>query len=247
MYDLIYGIATVLYIVVLTFYGQAYGFSKLKSFVLGTIAVVVDYFVILFVTWVESGFQNFGNQNAVRVFVFNPFLIYVVAKLMKVDVRKFSDFNAFPAMVWYGLGHFACLAANCCRGYAYYEGTFMYKVAYALTGTNMLPQPTIESIGALAIAAVLLAIGIKYKFQTKGYMYYIMLILYGSQRFFVEFFRNNQKVIVFREMTSAKGNFGISSLALWALAMFIEGVIILTLLVRWDKKQEAAKIASAAA
>lgn len=238
MYNLIQGIAMAIYVIVLTLYGKAYGFSRWKSFLLGAIAVTVDYFVILFVTWVENGFQSFGNQNAVRVFVFNPLLIYLVAKIMKVDFRKYSDYNAFPAMVWYGLGHFACLAESCCRGYAYYEGTFMYKVAYALTGTNMLPMPIIESVGALITAAVLLGIGIKYKFQTKGYMYYIMLIIYGSQRFIFEFFRYNQKVIIFREMVSARGNFGISNLALWALAMLVEGVVLLTLFVRMDKKRE---------
>ena len=124
-------------------------------------------------------------QNAVRVFVFNPLYIHIVSKLLKVDYRKYCDYNAFPAMVWYGLGHFSCLATNCCHGFAYY----------------------------------------------------IMLILYGSQRFVAEFFRNNYKLIVFTEMSSASGVIGISNLALWALAMFVEGVIILTIMVRRDRKQ----------
>lgn len=231
----------VVYIVVLTFYGQQYGFSKVKSFILGTLAVSIDFTIILLVTWVENGFQNFGAQNAVRIFVFNPLLIYIVAKCMKVDFRKFNDFNAFPGMLWYGLGHLACLCTGCCHGYAYNEGSVMYNIAYTLTGTNMLPQQLIESVGALAIAAILLWIGIKYKFQTKGYMYYIMLILYGSQRFFLEFFRDNEKVIVFNEMTSANGQFGISSLALWALAMFVEGVVLLAIIVYVDKQRAQRK------
>lgn len=225
-----------IYIVVLTLYGKKYGFSKIKSFLLGIIAVAVDYSAILILTWIENGFRSFGAQNAVRVFVFNPLFIYIISKLMKVDYRKYCDYNAFPAMVWYGLGHFACLTTNCCCGFAYHEGTTMYQIANFLTGTNMLPQQIFESIGALTIAAVLYGIGIKYKFQTKGYMYYIMLILYGSQRFIAEFFRDNNKLIIFGEMTSADGYIGISNLALWALAMLVEGVILLVLTVRWDKK-----------
>jgi len=238
MYNTIQGIAMLIYIIILTLYGKKYGFSKRKSFLLGIIAVVVDYTAILLLTWIENGFTNFGAQNAVRVFVFNPLFLFIVSKLLKVDYRKYCDFNAFPAMMWYGLGHFACLAANCCAGYAYYEGTFLYKVAHMLTGTNMLPQQILESLGALCIAAVLYEIGRAYNFKTKGYMYYIMLILYGSQRFLFEFLRNNEKIIVFGDMASSDGVIGLSSLSLWALAMFIEGVVLLTITVFLDKKRE---------
>lgn len=238
MYNAIQGIAMVIYVVVLTLYGKNYGFSRSKSFILGFLAVSIDYVVILLMTWVENGFQSFGAQNAVRVFVFNPLLIYLVAKAFKIDFRKFGDYNAFPGMLWYGLGHLACIAEGCCHSFAYNEGTFMYKVAYALTGTNMLPQQIFETVGALLIAAVLLGVGFKYKFNTKGYMYYIMLILYGSQRFFFEFFRDNNKVIVIKDMVSADGQIGISNLALWALAMFIEGAVLLTIIVCYDKKHK---------
>ena len=247
MYALIQGIAMVIYMIVLTFYGKYYGFSRGKSFILGVLAVSVDYVVILLVTWIESGFQNFGAQNAVRAFVFNPLLIFLVSKAMGISYRKYCDYNAFPGMVWYGLGHIACITEGCCHSFEYAEGTFLYKVAYTLTGTNMLPQQIFETIGALLIAAILLAIGIKYKFKTNGYMYYIMLILYGSQRFIFEFFRDNHKIIVFRRLYSGNGNLGISSLALWALAMFVEGVICLGVLYCIDKKRKKteAKVAEA--
>ena len=227
-----------IYVITLTFYGKYYGFSKSKSFLLGIIAITVDYIMILVLTWIENGFVNFGAQNAVRVFVFNPLLIYIVAKIMKVDFRKFCDYNAFPGMLWYGLGHLACIYAGCCQGFEYIEGTTMYNIAYALTGTNMLPQQLIESVGALLIAAILLGIGIKYHFKTNGYMYYIMLILYGSQRFIAEFFRDNEKIIVFKEMASSLGQIGLSSLSLWALAMLIEGVILLGIIVYIDKNKQ---------
>lgn len=247
MYNIIQGLAMVIYIIVLAFYGKNYGFSRSKSFILGFLAVSIDYVLILLITWVENGFQSFGAQNAVRVFVFNPLLIYLVAKAFKIDFRKFGDYNAFPGMLWYGLGHLACITEGCCHGFAYNEGTFMYKVAYALTGTNMLPQQIFETVGALLIAAVLLGVGIKYKFNTKGYMYYIMLILYGSQRFFFEFFRDNNKVIVIKDMVSADGQIGISNLAFWALAMFIEGAVLLTIIVCFDKKREKKKEITAVA
>ncbi len=237
MYALIQGIAMLIYVIVLTLYGKAYGFSRPKSFLLGFLAVSIDYCVILLMTWVESGFQNFGAQNAVRVFVFNPLLIFLVAKAVKIDFRKFLDYNAFPGMLWYGLGHIACITEGCCHGFEYKQGTTMYSIAQALTGTNMLPQQIIETIGALLIAAILLIVGMKYKFQTKGYMYLIMLILYGSQRFIFEFFRDNNKLIIIKDMVSADGQIGISNLAFWALAMFVEGVILLSVLVYVDKKK----------
>ncbi|MBE6812203.1 MAG: prolipoprotein diacylglyceryl transferase [Ruminococcaceae bacterium] len=242
MYALIQGIAMLIYVIVLTLYGKAYGFSRPKSFILGFLAVSIDYVVILLMTWVENGFQGFGAQNAVRVFVFNPLLIYIVAKIMKVDFRKYLDYNAFPGMLWYGLGHFACLTTGCCQSFTYKEGSFMYDIAHALTGTGMLPQQILESVGALLIAGILLAVGIKYKFKTNGYMYLIMLMLYGTQRFFFEFFRDNEKLIVIKDMVSANGQIGISNLAFWAAAMAIEGAILLAVMVIYDKKHKKAEI-----
>lgn len=238
MYDLIQGISMVLYVIILTFCGPKYGFSKLKSFVMGLTAVSIGYFLIILVTWVENGFRSFGAQNAIRSFVFVPFLILIVSKWFKADFRKFGDWLAMPGMVWYSVGHLACLTTGCCHGFSYYEGTTMYKIAYALTGTSMLPQQIIESLGTLLIAVILLIIAIKYRYNTRGYMYYIMLILYGSQRFILEFFRDNHKIIVFRDMVSADGQIGISSLALWALAMVLEGIILLSVIVRYDKKDQ---------
>ena len=243
MYNLVQGIAMLIYIVVLTFYGQKYGFSRRRSLLLGVVAVTVDYIAIILLTWIENGFTNFGAQNAVRVFVVNPLLIYCVSKFLEVDYRKYCDYNAFPGILWYGLGHIACITEGCCGGYAYYEGTFMYKVANFLTGTNMLPQQIIESASALLTAAVLYWIGHKKNFQTKGYMYYIMLILYGSQRFIFEFFRDNEKIVVFGDMASADGVIGLSSLSLWALAMLVEGAILLVITVYLDKKR--AKVSAA--
>lgn len=62
--------------------------------------------------------------------------------------------------------------------------------------------------------------------------------LYGSQRFIFEFFRDNNKVIVFRRLYTANGNLGISNLALWALAMFVEGVIFIAVFYYIDKKRK---------
>lgn len=238
MYNIIQGLAMIIYIITFIFYGKCYGFSKFKSFLLGFSAVVIDYLVIILITWIDNGFTGFGQQNAVRVFVFNPLIIFIMAKVSNVDFRKFCDFNAFPAMLWYGLGHLACIAEGCCHGFAYYEGTTMYNIAHSLTGTNMLPNQIIESVGALLISAILLFIGIKKRFNTKGYMYYLMLILYGTQRFVLEFFRDNEKVIVFSELQSANGQFGISNLALWAVAMTVVGTVLLTITAIKDKKAE---------
>lgn len=113
----------------------------------------------------------------------------------------------------------------------------MYLLANILTGTNRLPNQIIESIGALLIFLILWIVAKRNHYKTKGYLYYIMLILYGSQRFLLEFLRDNNKVIVFYDLKNADGAFGISNLAIWAAAMFIEGVIILYLTIRHDKKR----------
>lgn len=235
-YNLIQSIAMLIYIVILTLYGKRFGFSKKQSFILGITAVIVDYNLILLLTWIENGFILFGAQNAVRVFVVNPLAIYILAKIAKVDFRALCDYNAAPAMIWYGLGHLACLIPNCCHGYAYYEGTTMYEIAMFLTGTNMLPNQLLESVAALITGIILWLITVDKNYKCKGYLYYIMLIVYGTQRFLFEFLRDNNKIIPFHRMSTANGYFGISNLALWAFAMVVMGVTLLAITIYHDKK-----------
>lgn len=220
------------------YYGRKIEMSKMKSFTCSIFSIVFFHFFMLFQAWVENGFQNFGAQNLVRVFAFAPIVFILEAKIFNVSFRTMSDFHAIWPMLLHGISHYACFFENCCIGYEYLEGTTAYKIAYALTGTNMLPNQIFESTAALIVALILFIIAKKKNFQTNGRLYYIMLVIFGAQRTLWEFLRNNEKVIVFSEMKNAvSGDFGISNLACYSILAVLVGIGFLVAYHIIDKKK----------
>ena len=81
MYDLIQGLGIVTYLLFFTFYGKHYNISKLKSFILAVSGMIIYLFLVKFLAWAETGFRYFGSENGIRVYVFLPIFIYVLAKI----------------------------------------------------------------------------------------------------------------------------------------------------------------------
>ena len=226
MYALINGISYVAALLFVMFYGKKYGVSKFKSSLTMICGMICFLFLLKFLAWAEGGFKSFGAENAIRAYVFLPLLIYGLSKLFKTELFATFDLLATGLSIGYGVGHYACIFAGCCHGFQYYEGTTMYKIAYALTGTNMLPLQFLEATSAMLIFAILLVFAKKMKYQTNGRLFCLWYVLFGSTRFMWEFLRDNKKVIVFTPLEQADGYFGLSSLAIWALLMVAAGVIV---------------------
>ena len=62
--------------------------------------------------WVESLFTDWGHHNAVRVYIWMPALLFVIAKLMSVSWATLCDFIAPSACIFMALpGWAACSPA----------------------------------------------------------------------------------------------------------------------------------------
>lgn len=238
MYDLIQALALIAYVIMFTFYGRHYKIPRLKSFLMGLFTIIVYLLLVKFLAWAETGFKSFGSENAIRVYVCIPVLMFLFAKVVKEDVLHVFDLIGISSILVYGIGHLACIFPGCCHGFAYHEGTFMYRVSYALTGTNMLPLQLMESVSALLIFIILYVTAYKMQYKTKGRIFCLWYWLFGGSRFFWEFLRDNRKVIVFAPLKQADGYFGLSTLALWAAGMAITGVIFYFFVVRRYEKQK---------
>ena len=217
-------------------YCHKHGFSKLKAFMMAGFNTVLTWSIIFLLSWMCNEFQGFGTQNAVRVFVTFPFIIWVQAKIFNVNFRELSDRYAVGPVLTYFVGHIACMFVGCCHGFEYEEGTKLYSIAHALTGKNMLPQQLFEVLGAFITSLVIYYFFIKTKQNAGGRLFWWMTIAYGTQRFFFEFFRDNKKLFLIKEMEGALHHdpdihgaayWGISELALWAIGMIIVGAIML--------------------
>ncbi len=242
MYKLIQALSIVIWIVFYVFYGKHMNLSKPKSLIVSLYSFVLTYFGIFILTWIESGFRDFGAQNAVRMFIFIVPIIWSETKIFNLDFRKNLDYQSLWPMIWYGLGHLACLFPYCCHSFHYNEGTTLYNISHFLTGKDMFPQQLAESICALLIALILWIALRKRNYDMGGRAFFIMLLAYGAQRFVWEFFRDNKKLVVFGKMSFAYSTethqavWGISNLAFWALSMVVVGTAGLIIINHIDKK-----------
>ena len=108
----------------------------------------------------------------------------------------------------HGIAHFGCIFEGCCYGYQWEHGIWNP----ALNDYRFPIQP-IEALVAVAIAAITIVRIRSFGYSGKSKAYAMMLILFGSTRFVLEFFRDNQKLFL-----------GISSLAIHAFVMFVLGL-----------------------
>lgn len=237
MYTVIHIISMVVSVIFNTYYGNKLGLTKTKAALSSAFSLALLYITMLVIPWVESGFKVFGGQNMVKAYAFAPLIFVIDCLVFKIDFRKVSDMHAVWPMLLHGISHFACLIPMCCGGYCYLEGTKMYEISQKLTGTNMFPNQIGESVAALIIGLIMFLIAKKKNFNLNGRLFYVMIIVYGINRFFWEFLRNNNKIIVFGEMTNAEsGYFGLSDLSFYCIAMIVVGIVFLTAFAIKDRK-----------
>ena len=232
--------------VITVFWARHYGISKLKALLITVVSDVLTFAGILLLTWIESGFKSFGAQNIVRVYAFLVPIVLLEAKVFRVDFIRCLEFQSIAMPLCYGLGHFACLTRMCCFGFHYVEGSAGYAVAHALTGTDQLPMQIFESVSALLLYVIIVIAAAKTHYKPKGYLFAFFQIGFGFTRFFWEFLRDNDKLIVFGPMkgavdaTGRQAMWGISNLAMWAVATFLAGVVLAVGLAIYHKKAKKA-------
>lgn len=208
------------------FYGKKYGLNPKKGFLFTVVSYIAIYLWAYILAWIESGFKNWGHHNAVRVYVWMPVVLLLVAKLFKTDWRKSCEFIAPSTCIVYGIARLGCLFPGCCYGYPCEWGIYSNEA-----GMKVFPVQLCEAVTSLVIAGVVLYIAWKKGYSARAKTYPIMLILYGSTRFIWEFFCDNEKVFL-----------NISALAMHAALMFIVGIISFIVLSAKDKKEpETAK------
>ncbi|MBQ3136971.1 MAG: prolipoprotein diacylglyceryl transferase [Clostridia bacterium] len=236
MYIAIHIISIIIALAFSGYHGYKLGIGKAKSVLISVFCLMTCYIFVSAIPWFESG--EIGSLNMVKIYAFTPPFYFLASKVFKVPFRNVCDLNGIWPMILFGLSHMACLIPKCCGGYVYLEGTKMCALAQALTGTNMIPNQLMESIAGLIIALAMFILAYKKDFKLNGRHYFIMIIVYGIQRFFWEFLRNNNKIIIFGEMTNAEsGYFGLSDLSFYCIAMIAVGVVFIIALNIIDKKK----------
>ena len=200
-----------------------FNLSKTKTAIVTLIEYVIGFLWMMFVTWVDNGFQEWGGINIVRIFVWIPVIMWPVVKLFKIDWKTWLDFTG-PSILCLlqGVAHFGCAFAGCCHGYRLDHGIYNPALHY-----HTFPIQFIEAFVALSIAIFLFIRHKKRNYKVDGSTYSLMLILFGSTRFILEFFRDNNKLFL-----------GLSDLALHALFMTLVGCAVHFTIISYNKSKK---------
>lgn len=190
-----------------------------KISLLFVVAFIAIYFLMLVLHWVFTGFSSFGGQNMIMVYVWVPLLARYLCRMFKITWTEECYIHATSLPLSHGIGHIACMFQGCCGGYAAAWGVYN-----PVQGINTFPIQLVEAIVYLAITAILIVRSHKRNYVADDKQFPLMLVMCGSARFILEFFRDNTKILL-----------GCSDLSLHALFMVVVGVIWL---VRIKKKLE---------
>ena len=226
-HDIVYYLFHVLGFLGVTFFAIIYSKKFNLAFWRVGLCVVCTYIVgyafMYFQCWVESGFRVFGGNNIVRTFIWIPLLAWPFAKLFKIDWKLSTVIIAPMLCIIHGISHFGCIFAGCCYGYPWEYGIYNH-----VFDTNLFPIQIIEALVAIAIVIMTIVWTHNHNYDRNCKAYPLMLILFGSTRFILEFFRDNTKLF-----------WGLSDLAIHAFVMFVVGMIWFFL--PWDKIIEKMK------
>lgn len=222
MYNAIVVIAFVAQFAFLAVYRKKYGFSLMKAFIAVLLIYPAAYFLMLVLAWVENGFKNWGENNIVRLYVYMPLICAAVSKVLHVPGKTLSDYIAPSMALQQVIGHSVCPFVGCCHGYACEWGIWN-----PAKGEYQFPIQWLECLVALLIVVWLLKQAKKENYSGTGRVYAQFLVMFGGTRFFLEFLRNNDKLVL-----------GISNLAFHALFMTVVGTIWLYVLMEKERENK---------
>lgn len=183
-----------------------FGFSKSILYIVGT--VLLGYALMWGTSWVFEGGTASG-LNFIRIIVFLPIAVFVLAQTLGDSYAVVSDFIAPMVPMIHGVGHIGCIFPGCCHGYPSDWGLYSNSAQ-----TICFPIQLVEAITNICISIILFVLASK-GFQ-KGKLFAWQLVSFGGSRFLLEFLRDNEKIWN-----------GISELAFHALVATIVGIILI--------------------
>ncbi len=184
--------------------------SRWKVTVITLLLFAFNWGVSYVTAFIEAGLVHPPSVNGVRAWVYVPLMFYACSLVFRVNVHRLSDMLTPCFVFGFAFGHLGCLITGCCHGYPY-EG---FGAIYSeIAKCRVFPTQLLECALAFVLFVWLLIHIVKSGYKVTGRLYPIMLIAY-SARFFLEFLRDNEKLVG-----------GISSLAFHALFGGLVGAI----------------------
>ncbi|MBQ2793587.1 MAG: prolipoprotein diacylglyceryl transferase [Clostridia bacterium] len=192
--------------------------------------IALVMFLNPFVYWIERGFKGGLYGGALtRIYLILPAFYLLIFKLLKVDKKRGFDLVALCYLFFQGFAHIGCTFTGCCGGAVSDTGVWN-------PGFNRYTFPTqiFDGLTALLIFAIVFAFVYKNKWNGGGFLYPILLTSHGITRFFWDF----------KRIDPPKLACGLTTLQIWAIALFAVGMTCLYVQIHLYEKQNGIKPAS---
>ena len=209
-YDIFFAAGFCAVFIFAMFNGKKYGLTRGKALIFVVLVYTVSVLWMFTQCWIENGFKGWGGNNIVRTFVWVPVAVWLIGKLMNVEWSRGCDFVAPCVPMIQAVSHWGCIFVGCCHGYPVDWG--IYNPALEI---KTFPSQPLEALVALAIVIIICRYEKNHNYKPNGLAYPLMLMMFGFSRFFLEFLRDNQKIMM-----------GVSTLALHALFMALVGTAV---------------------
>lgn len=198
-----------------------FALSPIKALLFIVTTYVFSYVTMMLLFYIING--SFGGKNIIRIIVVFPLIILILSKLFRISSSKAQDMFSLAPCIVQGISRIGCIFPGCC----YSNIEVSWGIYSKAAGKVLFPVQLLEAFVAIVIAVILILMLKKNKYDMQGRAMPIMLIMFGSTRFLLEFMRDNTKLF-----------WGISELALWALGCVVIGVVwLIVFYVRKSKKQ----------
>ena len=173
--------------------------------IVGTLGTYAWFFVENF---------KFGGRSFYGAVFFVPLVFLLLPSIIKIPYGQLVDLCAPAECIMLSFMKVQCLVTGCCAGRALFTNELGEIVRF--------PSQLVELLFAYAIAIALMVMSHKAMFKEKVYPWY--LILYGSTRFVLNFFREEWELY----------NGGVPPLGtIWSVLAVIIGVCWI---VHYDRK-----------
>ncbi len=182
-----------------------YQLQAWKGIIISIVLVLTGLIGSRFWYFVENG--SFLGRSFYGAIFLAPIVYIPVAKILKIPYGQVMDLCAPAGCLTLVLVKYQCFRDGCCDGIVLYLDENHNYIKF--------PSQIVEMLVFLAIGIMLLRISSKE--QNRGMVFVWFLILYGSTRFVLDFFRS----------TNTPYLLGLSVGSFWSLLAFIIGSFLL--------------------
>jgi len=197
-------IGTMFMLIPILIQSKWYNIKLWKSIPLALMLTLVGTLSTYIWNYVESG--NFDGVSFFGAVFIVPVVFVAVSKILNIRYGILMDLCAPAECAMLVIMKSLCFVNGCCYGIGLYTSK--------LGGLVRFPSQIVELLNALVLVVVLLYLSKQIKNRGSIYLWY--MILYGSTRFVLNFFRDTAPVFLFL-------GFG----SIWALASLIIGILIM--------------------